>query len=147
MAKFIYRMQNILELKEKLEEQQKIAFRNASARLSEEQDILRGLFIQNGGYERRLKESQTDTIDLQKITFLRNAIEIMKVKIREQMFAVKRAETALEAERVKLDEAIKDRKIQEKLKEHAFEDFKKEISAQESKEIDELVSFTYGRRG
>ncbi|OYO51514.1 flagellar export protein FliJ, partial [Lachnotalea glycerini] len=47
--------------------------------------------------------------------------------------------------RIKLYEVMNDRKIHEKLKENAFEDFMKELNAQESKEIDELVSYTYGK--
>lgn len=36
-----------------------------------------------------------------------------------------------------------ERKIYEKLREKAFEEFKQELNAQEKKEIDELVSFNY----
>ena len=45
--------------------------------------------------------------------------------------------------RKKLDNAIQERKIFEKLKENEFEKFKHEINAQEMKEVDELVSYTY----
>lgn len=145
MAKFVFRMQNILDLKEKLEEQQKTAFRNANAVLMEEQEKLRELTLRQKGYEEELKESQKASVDIKRIHFLRKAIDIMKVKVREQMFVLKKAEENLETERKKLDEAIKERKIQEKLKEHAFEDFKKEILYEESKEIDQLVSFTHNK--
>ena len=39
---------------------------------------------------------------------------------------------------------MKDRKTHEKLREKAFENFLIELSAQEKKEIDELVSYRYG---
>ena len=42
------------------------------------------------------------------------------------------------------DEAMKERKTFEKLKEKAFEEFKLEIEAQEKKEVDELTSFRFG---
>ena len=35
-------------------------------------------------------------------------------------------------------------KIQEKLKEHAFDEFKLELEAKEQQEINELVSFRFG---
>ena len=41
---------------------------------------------------------------------------------------------------------MQERKAQEKLKEKAFEAFLQDENAKESKEIDELVSFTYGRK-
>ena len=34
----------------------------------------------------------------------------------------------------------------EKLKENSFEEFKREVNSAESKEVDELVSYTYGER-
>jgi flagellar FliJ protein len=39
-----------------------------------------------------------------------------------------------------------ERKAQEKLREKAFDEFKLEVAAQEGKEIDQLVSFTYHDR-
>lgn len=39
-----------------------------------------------------------------------------------------------------------ERKTHEKLKERAFEKFKEELKAEESKEIDQLVSFTYNAK-
>ena len=45
--------------------------------------------------------------------------------------------------RDKLNLAMQERKIYEKLREKAFEEFKQELNAQEKKEIDELVSFNY----
>jgi len=46
----------------------------------------------------------------------------------------------------KLTEAVQDRKIHEKLKEKAFDEFKLELNAQEVKEIDETVSFNYNNK-
>lgn len=143
MAKFVYKMQNILELELKLEDQAKIDFRIANAKLSEEQDKLRELIKRRAKYERQLKENSTGIVDLKKITFAKNAIEIMKTKIRDQMFSIRKAEAAVDQARQHLDEVIKDRKTHEKLKEKAFEKFKQELAAEESKEIDQLVSFTY----
>ena len=68
----------------------------------------------------------------------------MKSLIRDQMFAVKRAQNALELERQKLDEARKERKTHERLKEKAFDEFKMELNAADNKANDELTSYTYG---
>ena len=56
------------------------------------------------------------------------------------------AAAGLERARGKLNEAVAERKIHEKLKENSFEEFVHEVNAAESKEIDELVSYTYGER-
>ena len=67
MAKFVYRMQNILELKQKIEEQEKANFGMATARFNEEQNKLRDLMIKQAGYERRLKELSIGDINIKEI--------------------------------------------------------------------------------
>ena len=62
------------------------------------------------------------------------------------MIAVNNAKMQLEKARIKLNEAMIDRKTHEKLKENAFESFKEEIKGQETKEIDELVSFKFKKK-
>lgn len=41
---------------------------------------------------------------------------------------------------------MQERKAHEKLKENAFEEFMKDELAAESKEIDQLTSYTYGQK-
>ena len=50
MAKFIYRMQNILDIKYKLEEQAKQEYMAVQARLNEEQDKLHALEARKAAY-------------------------------------------------------------------------------------------------
>ena len=65
---------------------------------------------------------------------------------REQEKEVEKAAAFQEQKRLALQNAMQERKIQEKLYENAFEEFKQEENARESKEIDELVSYVYGQR-
>ena len=51
MAKFTYRMQNILDIKIKLENQAKIAYATASRQLAEEQEKLREILMRRAGYD------------------------------------------------------------------------------------------------
>ena len=143
MAKFVYRMQNILNLKEKLESQEKIAFSLANQRLLEEQDKLSALMIRKADYEAQLKEMTQGTLAIRDIKICKESINAMKSKIRDQLIEVSRAQKELEIARRRLDEIMKERKTHEKLREKAFENFKEEIKAEESKENDQLVSFTY----
>ena len=68
----------------------------------------------------------------------------MKYHIGLQEENVRRAGRKVEVAREKLQEAIKERKTHEKLKENAFEQFKIEVAAAESKEVDELTSYRFG---
>ena len=62
MAKFTYRMQNILDIKIKLENQAKIAYATASRQLAEEQEKLREILMRRAGYERKSKELVNGTL-------------------------------------------------------------------------------------
>lgn len=143
MAKFVYRMQNILEIKEKLEAQEKAAYSMANARLLEEQEKLQRLLTRREGYERHLKELQEGILDIREIQTCKRAINSMKSMIRDQMIAVHTAQRNLEMARRRLNEVMKERKTHENLKEKAFEEFKEELVAEDKKLTDELVSYTY----
>ncbi len=143
MAKFRYKLQSVLDIKEKLENQEKIAFGLASAKLLEEQEALKNLMIQKAGYDRQARKLVEGKIDVLEINACRKAVETMKTRIRGQMFYVHQAEKQLELVRQRLNEVMIERKTYEKLKEKRFEEFKAELAHEESKEVDELVSYTY----
>ena len=143
MAKFKYRMQNILNVKMKLESQAKIAYGIANQKYQEEQQKLQQIIIRRTGYEKALKEAMTGTLDVRQVNHARADVNTMKTLMRRQMIEVHKAERALEDARRALNEIMIERKTHEKLKEKAFEQFKEELKAEESKEIDQLVSYTY----
>lgn len=143
MAKFKYRMQNILDVKTKLETQAKNEYAVANQKYLSEQEKLSQLVLRRVDYEENLKKLLSDKINVVKISNARKDVNTMKTIIRSQMFEVKKAQDELEIKRKLLSDVMIERKTHEKLKEKAFEDFKKELKATEAKEIDELVSFTY----
>ena len=146
MSKFVYRMQNILNLKYKLEDQAKMEFAAARRRLTEEEEKLELLYRRKDSYEEEGRRLREDALAVMDILENRNAILQMEDFIELQKLEVAKAEDALEIERQKLQEVMQERKVQEKLRDMAFEAFVKEENAKESKEIDELVSYTYGQR-
>ena len=146
MAKFIYQLQSVLDIKQKLEEQEKIAFSLAAAKLNEEQEALQRLLIQKAGYDRQARKLVECAINLLEIGACRKAVETMKVRIRNQMLEVHKAERQLENVRKRLNEVMMERKTYEKLKEKKFEEFKQELLYEENKEVDELVSYAYSKR-
>ena len=72
---------------------------------------------------------------------------IMDEMIEAQRGQVALAQKTVEAARLKLQEVMQERKMHEKLKEKAFEQFMSEENAAEGKAVDELTSYTYGQRG
>lgn len=147
MTKFAYRMQSILDIKENLESQEKVAFGIANARLASEEDKLQQILVKEAGYEKRLKELATGRLDVDEIRNCRHAVEGMKTMAKEQTVAVHTAQRNVEMVRIRLDEVMKERKTHENLKEKAFEEYKEELAAEERKAIDELVSYSYQNKG
>ena len=143
MAKFTYRMQNILDIKVKMENQAKIAYGTAAAKLKAEQDKLRAITIRRVQYEQKARELASGTLHIVEINECRHAIDVMKSKQRIQMINVQAAEKNLEFARKALNDVMIERKTHEKLREKQFEEFKYELEKAESKEIDELVSYNY----
>ena len=146
MAKFKYRMQNILDIKMKLESQAKIAYGNANLRYLQEQEKLQEIVLRKTRYDKRLKELMQGNLNVLDIKHARDDVNNIKVLMRRQMVEVHKAELALEDARKALNQVMQERKGQEKLREKAFDEFKKEIATSESKEIDELVSYTYNAK-
>lgn len=143
MAKFVYRMQNILDLKLKLEEQAKIAFSLANAALREEEHKLEIIYEEMHMYEQKLKNAGIGSIDIMELKRCSEAIEIKKQHAKEQQNRIKIAERNVELARMKLNSVMIERKTQEILREKAFEEFKKEINEEEKKVTDELTSYQY----
>ena len=146
MAKFKYRMQNILNIKEKLETQAKNEFAEARLRLDDEIEKLNGLESRKADYEEEGRAMRLSAINVRDLNDNKYALERMDELIALQKHQVERAQRILETARDKLTTAMQETQIQNKLREKAFEEFKKELNAQESKEVDELTSYTYGQR-
>ena len=143
MAKFVYKMQSLLNIKEKLEEQEKTAYGMAKAALMEEESKLAQMVAKKNRYIEEKRAGMSDVLHVHELTQLEHAIKSMEYRIAEQVILVKRAEKNVAIAQTRLEHAMKERKIQEKLKEHALEQFKQEMEAAEQQEINELVTFRF----
>ena len=143
MTKFLFKLQSILNIKLKLENQAKIAYGQANAKLKREEAVLQSLIMQRSMYEKRAVELVSGTINIRDIRENKRSIDIMKSRIRAQMMVVHAAEKQVEAARQKLSEIMIERKTFEKLRERAFEEFKQEVAYEENQAVNELVSYTY----
>ena len=146
MAKFLYSMQNVLNVKYKLEDQAKSAFSQAQMRVNEAKQELLMLTQRRISYEKTKQDLMRDRLDVRKLNECEQAIHTMQYYETEQKKKVVALEAVLDNASRKLKEAMMDRKTHEKLKENEFETFLLDLNAQEKKEIDEVVSFQYNNR-
>ena len=146
MAVFRYKMQGILDIKEKLENKAKQDFAEANMRLDAEKQKMDELQAKRFFYMQEGVKLRMEIIDVRKIRENKIAVLKMDEYIADQKREIARAAKAVEKARAALQEVMQERKAHEKLKESAFEEFLKEEQATESKEIDQLTSYTYGQK-
>ena len=146
MAKFIYRMQNILDIKLKLEEAAKQEYANARHALNVEEDKLAALHKRKQEYHLIYLEALKGKLDLLEIAECENAMDVMDDLIAAQEENVRKASKELEKARHKLNTVMQERKMHEKLKEQKFDEFVTELNAQESKETDEVASYQFNSK-
>lgn len=146
MAKFRYSLQSILDIKLKMETQAKQEFSAAMAALDEEEKKLISLKERKHELESESKRLLQGILDFREIEDNRQAISITDERILNQCDNVHMAEKKVEQARQKLREVMIDRKTYETLREKAFEQFLLDENRAESKSVDELTSYTYGRK-
>ena len=143
MARFIYRMENILNIKYKMEEQAKQEYMTVRMRLNEAEEELQALQNRKDDYFDTYRRLVSERLQVLEIEECKDAIILMDQYIDAQQQVIKGIELELEAAIVKMNEAMQERKIHEKLKENQFEIFLQELNQEEMKEIDQLVSYQY----
>lgn len=146
MARFRYRMQSILDIKTKLETQAKQEFAEAKNALDAEKEKLVALETRKTGYEEKAEKLLKGSLLVQEIVDNKSAILKMDEYINAQILQIKVAENKLEVVRERLKIVMQERKMHEKLKERAFDEFLAEEKREEGKEVDQLTSYTYGQR-
>ena len=147
MARFVYRMQSVLNIKQKTEGQIKMEFAAAQAELNKQMDILESYFDRKDNYLREAEELRNaDRLKLQDILDNQYATAQMDVMIASQARVVKQHEEIVEKARVKLTKAIQERTMQETLRDRAYAEWIEEEKQEEAKENDQRTSFTYTQR-
>lgn len=139
-------MQNILNVKEKLEESARNDFGIAMRRLLEEEEVLEQLGQRKAYYEDYAREYLSGSMNARTLRENKEAILRMDEYMAQQKGVIKKQEMVVEKSREALTEAMQERKIQEKLRDKAFEQFMEDEKHAESREIDELTSYTYGQK-
>ncbi len=146
MKGFKFRLDSLLNIKEKLEQQAKIAYGEEVTKLNNEKTKLDDLYISKEENTQKQRESFSGTIDIFNFNQYRNYATKIDEMIVKQINEVKLQEIKTEEAREKLAEIVKERKAFEKLKEKELEEFKKEVQLAEDKLVDELVTYKFGTR-
>ena len=145
MAKFTFRFASNLRIKERIEELRKIEYGKALAALEMEKQKKAMMLIERENTIDSFRNSVIKHITPYDLQMHNNYLGVLKERIIKQEAVIKKAEELVETKRLELVEAMKERKIMEKLKEKDYETFVKEEQLKEQKIQDEIVSYRYSR--
>lgn len=143
MAIFRFKLQSVLSIKEKIEEQRKIELGNAMIFLITQIEILNGLIESQKHVIAIFNEKNGKCFFAKELIELNSSIKYYEDAKRDQREVILKAEQAKELKRVALNAALMERKTYEKLKEIAFENYMKEEQADSYKQLDEIISYKY----
>lgn len=146
MGRFIFGLQNVLDIKEKVEAQSRQDFAAAQALLQEQEDKLKALYERKEQILIEGQELLKGKLEFREIDENRLSGEYVDRKIEEQKVNVNKAAANVERARRKMSDAMAERKTYDKLREKALNEFLAEENRAEGKVVDELTSYTYGQK-
>ncbi|NLU51842.1 MAG: flagellar export protein FliJ [Clostridiaceae bacterium] len=141
MAKFKFRLQTFLNLKEQFEKNAKNELGIAIKKLEEEKAKLVAIEKEIESSLSKFRDACQGNIVPEKIKELKRYLEYLDKKQQEQILNVKREQQNVDKIREKLVEIMKERKVLENLKDKDFQEFVKEEEKVERQLVDELVSY------
>lgn len=143
MAIFRFKLQSVLSIKGKIEEQKKIELGNAMIFLNTQIEFLNQLIEKQNGLVAIFNEKNGKRILAKELIELSASIKYYDEARLDQQKVIKKAEEMVEEKRVALNVALMERKTYEKLKEIALENYMKEEQADSFRQLDEIVSYKY----
>ena len=146
MKPFVFKLEALrkIRLRKEEEQQQQLAiaagkYKTALEDLQMLQQRFDRLLL---GSEKQKSSGTTISMLIAYETYLQN----LQSRVSEQTQFVNELNAERQAALQALEEAMKERKIHEKLRENAFEEFVTEEKRSEGKEVDELTSYVYSQR-
>lgn len=149
MAKqtFKYRLQKILEFKEKKEEEEKEKLAKLMEQLEEEKRIKAMLEQKLIGIQTELRDKQAaGTLQVEELRFYPGHIKNVKNQIKNQELRLQELAIRIREQRTALMKAAQERQVYEKHKEKCEEEWAAELARKEAIMLDELATINFARQ-
>ena len=141
MKGFKFKLQSVLDAREKVFENRQLDFAKAQNKLHQENLVLQNLIKTLKDTTQSLEEVlKSGGIDNTIIFVHQNYLVTIKANIEKQKIVIREAEKYLEEKNKLMLEALKALKVMEKLKEKASNEFKAKLNRQEMLIIDEIAT-------
>lgn len=143
---FIFKLQSVLDYRRNIEEKILNEFSEKKRELDAEQQKLKQLIKERIDIIDELRKMQNKSLHADDIGNRVSYIEQLRKNELVQRKAISQVEAQLEAKRSELLDAVKKRKVMEKLKERHTEEYESNVRAYEQRDSDEMSVLKYGRR-
>ena len=143
MAKFKFKLQSFLSIKQKIEDQKKNEYGKAQKKLEEEKQKKEELKLRHQQLVGGLRQKILSGIKPTELQQYNNYIAYTLEEIELQQKVIEKAEIVVKQKREEVIEAMKERKMLETLKEKKYEQYLEEEKKAEQRIVDEIVSFKY----
>lgn len=139
-------MENILRIKEKIEEQKRMALGQAMASYQHELSLAKEIEGKLQTHLDTFYGTQAKKIDAMQIRQVSQQVSYYEQALKDQKDVVSRALDVVEIKRQELQVALQERQIQEKLREKAFDAYLEEEKLKEQQLLDEVVGYRYATK-
>ena len=145
MKKFTFRLQVVLDIKEKLLEEKLLELAKVQRGLQEavqKQKELEGYQLEINNALLNVFQSGND-LDLMEVQRYKDFINKLIVDISNQKVIIQNVQKLLEIKRKEVNEVLKEKKVLEKLKENQKKKYYQELEQNTRKELDDITSSRY----
>jgi flagellar protein FliJ len=147
MAKFVFRLQTVLDHKKRLEELAQVEHARAQAAQVREEGALQSLTdAESNGFAELERQRHTGRLDIESLQLGMAYLDALKVQIQRQEQVVHRVRRATAARRDQLVAAVQERKTLERLREKQHQEFLAEEARREATALDDLVIMRHTRQ-
>lgn len=144
MKKYSFRLQPVLDIREKTLEDKRLEMAQVIQLLNEQQEGLERLIAKQASYKDELESlSLEDDLNVFALANFKNYMVNLQEQITQQEHNIENTKKALGVKQEAVNEALKDVKVLEKLKEKQSQKFYKDIEMKEANEIDDISTARY----
>lgn len=144
MKKYSFRLQPVLDIREKTLEDKRLEMAQVIQLLNEQQDGLGKLLAKQDAYKEELESlSLEDDLNVFSLANFKNYMVNLQTQIKQQEANIENTKKALRVKQDAVNEALKDVKVLEKLKEKQSQKFYRDIEMKETNEIDDISTARY----
>jgi len=147
LKKYKFRLQTVLNIKEKVLEEKMLELSKVVEIYNKEKETLQNLEDSRTSSIKELNKmyENPEVLDIAQVNLYKNYLYKLGVDIKKQQETLERVQQLMEQKQQEVNEALKEKKIFEKLKENEEKAFYKLVEKKESIETDDIAISRYNR--